>query len=711
MLKERIIRFLEEDAERPLPIRDLARLLDVPEKEYPAFRASVHELVNEGRVLRMKGSRYGAASRYNVVIGHVSATRHGYLFVEPEGGGEDVYVGANATKGALDGDRVQCRILRRRVKGPEGRIVRILKRANETMVGYLARESNNWFVIPENPKITRDVMVDPASVGKGREDDLVVVRVDRWGSEQRNPYGRVVEVLGDATDPAVEMAALVRRAGLSESFPDEVEAEARRAAKEPLGKALKGRLDLRDRTIFTIDPADARDFDDALSIERHGDGGWTIGIHIADVTTYVRAKSFLDREAWRRGTSVYLVDRVIPMLPEALSNEVCSLKPGEDRLAFSCFVRLDAEGRPQKMELADSVIHSKARLTYEQAQRIIEQGAPLPDVADEEIVADLLEMAGVAALLTHHRMERGTIDFDLPEPIIELDERGFPTAVRERLRLASHRLIEEFMILANEAVAAHAENLGLPFLFRVHDPPDTERMEEFREFVATLGFRMRKGPASSPRVLSALLERVEGTPVEALVNKVMLRHLRQAQYRVDNHGHFGLASRIYCHFTSPIRRYPDLIVHRLLRRYRNAAPTGDTLDRLEGWLRNTAEQSSLRERAAMEAERESIKIKQIAYMEQHLGDVFEGYISGVTGFGLFVELEELLVDGLIHISELDDDYYVLEEKGYQLVGQRGRKRYRLGDRISVQVVRADRASRQLDLIPAEHAEPDSDRER
>jgi ribonuclease R len=699
MLKERILKYLDEEAGRPLRIRDLARQLRIPEKEYPDFRACLRALVNEGRVLRMKGQRYGSAARSKVVNGHVSATRHEYLFVEPEGGGDDIFVGARATLGAMDGDRVQCRIRRRSPKGLEGEVIRILKHANETLVGYLTRERNTWFVVPENQKIKRDILVEPDSLDGAQEDDLVVVRVERWGSEHRNPSGSIIEVLGDARDPEVEMAALVRRAGLSEDFPEEVEAQAAREAVRLNETGMDGRLDLRQRTVFTIDPADAKDFDDAVSIERHDDGGWTIGVHIADVSHFVPERTDLDREAWRRGTSVYLVDRVIPMLPEALSNEVCSLNPGVDRLAFSCFVRLDPEGRSRGVELADSVIHSSARLTYEQAQKIIETNGPIEGASDGMVVSDLLEMAGVATLLTHHRMERGTIDFDLPEPIVELDERGIPVAVRERLRLASHRLVEEFMILANEAVAEYAEKLGLPFVYRIHDAPDPERMSEFREFVATLGYNLPGAPEVSPRVLSELLERVEDLPVEALINKVLLRHLRQAQYRVDNHGHFGLASRAYCHFTSPIRRYPDLVVHRLLRRYRDNIPAGAEYDRLEGWLRDTAEHASLRERAAMEAERESIRIKQVAYMEQHVGDVFPGYISGVTGFGFFVELEELLVDGLVQLSDLDDDYYVFDQKGYQLIGERTRKRYRLGDRIMIQVLAADRTTRELDFMP------------
>jgi len=505
-------------------------------------------------------------------------------------------------------------------------------------------------------------------------------------------------------DPQVEMEELVSEAGLSEEFPVPVEAEAEEAALRSIRPQIEHRLDLRDRVVFTIDPSDAKDFDDAVSIEILDNGGWTVGVHIADVSHFVPEETRLDAEAWERGTSVYLVDRVIPMLPHALSSDACSLQPDRNRLAFSCFIRLDRQGHPRETELADTVIRSRARLDYEQAQKIIKTGTDPEGITSGEVVEALCEMARVARLLARNRSGRGSIDFDLPEPIVVLDEKGFPIAVRERLRLASHSLIEEFMILANEAVAEYADNLDLPLIYRIHEEPDPERMREFREFVRSLGHPLPKSAVISSGMLNELLQRIEGEDVESLIGKVMLRHMKQARYSVDNMGHYGLASRAYCHFTSPIRRYPDLVVHRLLRRYRHEVPTGPALDHLEGWLRATAEQSSERERAAMEVERESIKLKQIAYMEKHIGEVFPGVISGVTGFGLFVELQDLLVDGLIHVSDLGNDYYHYEEKRYRLVGERTKQQFRLGDRIMVQVVRADRSMRQLDFIPA----PDDD---
>ncbi len=709
MLKEKIVTYLREQAGRPLRIRELASALKIPEKEYGDLRSAIKALVKEGRVARLKGNRYGAPSKFGFITGHVHATRHGYIFIEPDSGdSDDIYVGANATEGALHGDLVQVKVLRRRPKGPEGRVVRVLKRANETMVGFLSRERNVWFVEPENSKITRDVVVESGDLKRAGEGDMVVVKVDRWGSENRIPSGHIIEVLGDPEDPEVEMQALVRRAGLVEDFPAPVEKEASRAASASIQEEIARRRDIREEIVFTIDPVDAKDFDDAISVEQLGGGRVRVGIHIADVSHYVQPDTELDREAWNRGNSVYLVDRVIPMLPEELSNGACSLRPDEDKLAFSCFVELDGQGHFGEVEIVDTVIRSKARLTYEDAQAMVDAGnPPAGREIPREVISKVREAAKVAEKLTERRMERGTIDFDLPEPIIDLDEEGFPVAMRERLRLASHRLVEEFMILANEAVARRGRGVKAPFLYRVHDKPDPEQMQEFREFSASLGWTIPKSDTITPDLFNNLLKQIEGEPAEDVINKVMLRHMRQALYSVENIGHFGLASDCYTHFTSPIRRYPDLVVHRLLRRYRDAVPRGREEDELESRLRETCEQASQRERSAMEAERESIKLKQVTYMEDHVGEVFPGIISGVTSFGLFVELEKLVVDGLIHISELDDDYYVYEEKSYRLVGERKRKQYRLGDRIVVKVVRADRTTRQLDFVPATEEEQEA----
>ncbi len=495
-------------------------------------------------------------------------------------------------------------------------------------------------------------------------------------------------------DPVMEVTLIVREAGLPESFPEAVEEEAREVASEGRREAGSDRLDLRDRVVFTIDPDEAKDFDDAVSIETHDDG-WTLGVHIADVSHYVVPDSRLDAEAYARGTSVYLVDRVLPMLPEQLSNDICSLRPDEDRLTVSCFIRLDSTGRPQDIELNDSVIRSRARLTYTEAQRGLDgKGGLAP-----EIESDLLEMGRLARILIKNREQRGALDLDLPEPRVTLDKDGHVTGIQPYPRHLSHRLIEEFMILANEAVATWGVNLGLPFIFRVHGEPDQERLEDFQQFLKALSLPQPKGSRMTPEALNDTLHKVRGTAVEPLVSRMLLRHMKQAEYQTDNVGHFGLASRAYTHFTSPIRRYPDLIVHRLLKRYSKVAPVGSELEDLEGWLIDAAEHAGERERIAMEAERDSIRLKQVAYLEGMVGDTFDGLVTAVMEFGLFVELNGFFVDGLIHVSELDDDYYRFEPDRFRLVGERHGRHFRLGDQFKVQLVRADRVTRHVDLVP------------
>lgn len=545
--------------------------------------------------------------------------------------------------------------------------------------------------------LLRSLLKELVSEGKVRHlkgQGYVATRRPPPGKRSRSVEAALPE------DLKTEIEKLVTDAGLRETFPKGVEKETLTVARLSGTSEIDSRVDLRDEVIFTIDPAEAKDFDDAISIEKTGDGGWRIGVHIADVSYYVKENTRLDAEAWQRGTSVYLVDRVIPMLPHTLSSDACSLKPDCERLTFSCFIKLDREGRPLETELADTVIRSRARLTYEDAQLIIDNGSQEGGAFTREVTSALLEMAHVARLLTRNRQERGSLDFDLPEPIVVLDDQGVPVSVKKRHRLESNRLIEEFMILANEAVAEYALNLRLPFIYRIHDEPDPEKIEEFREFVQSLGYSIPSSKSISPGMLRDLLKNVEGDKAEPLICKVMLRHMKQAMYAAENTGHYGLASHAYCHFTSPIRRYPDLVVHRLLRRYHRKVPTGSSLEDLEGWMQATAEQSSERERLAAEVERDSIKLMQIAYMEKYLGEIFPGVISGVTGFGLFVELKDLMVDGLIHISDLGNDYFLFEKSHYRLIGERTRRQYRIGDQIEVQVVRADRAMRQLDFIPA-----------
>src|SRR5690606_19256622 len=483
-------------------------------------------------------------------------------FVVPEDGGADLFIPADGLGSAVNGDRVVARIeKKRRGQRREGRVIRVLERARETIVGTYHPARNFGFVTPEDRKLTRDVFVPPGLEKDAAEGDLVVVRVTSWGDGHLGPAGEVERVLGAAGQPGVDVLGVIYGHELPVEFPPEVAAEAEALRDRGITAAdLEGRLDLRDELIFTIDPADAKDHDDALSVKRIGDDEWEVGIHIADVSAYVTPGSALDAEALRRSTSIYLVDRVIPMLPEPLSSGLCSLQPGEDRLALSLLIRLGADGRARTHRLARSVIRSRHRLSYDDAQQVLDGTGSI----DREVDAALRDLLALSRALRALREARGSLDFDLPEARVVLNTRGEPTDIQRVLRLETHRLVEDFMLLANETIAARAARRRVPFVYRIHERPDADRMQQLREFIATLGLRLGGGKAPRPKDLQRLLAEVRGRPEEGLVSTVVLRSMKQARYSVENAGHFGLAARYYAHFTSPIRRYPDLAVHRLV---------------------------------------------------------------------------------------------------------------------------------------------------
>lgn len=697
---DRIVDYLRTVAGRPLNARELARGLGVGRAEEREFRESLDRLVEEGVLYRVRRQRYAVPEKINLVVGRLQTIRSGAGFVVPEDGGADLYIAPHNLGSALDGDRVVARVEHRRRRGRvEGRVIKVLERARQTIVGVYHPRRNFGFVVPEDRKLTRDVFVPPGREAGAVEGDVVVVRVTDWGNDHLGPAGEVERVLGPLTKPGVDVLTVIYGHELPVEFPPEVQEEAERIREKGVTAAdLAGRLDLRERLVFTIDPADAKDHDDALSIQPAGDGLWEVGVHIADVGYYVREGSPIDAEALRRGTSVYMVDRTVPMLPDALSSDLCSLRPGVDRLAVSVLLTLDAEGRVRGHRIARSVIRSRHRLTYDDAQAVLDGEISIEPEVDEAL-RRLLE---ISLALRAIREKRGSLDFDLPEARVILNTRGEPTDIQRVLRLESHRLIEDYMILANEVVARRAARAGLPFLYRVHEPPDADRVEQLREFLATFGLRLGRGASVRPRDFQRLLVEVKGRPEENLISTVVLRSMKQARYSHENLGHFGLASHDYTHFTSPIRRYPDLVVHRLVCRAfvdRQELPR----ERLEAWLPAVARQSSERERVAVEAERDSIDLKKVEFMERHLGDEFNGTIAGVTAYGFYVLLDDFFVEGLVHVSNLEDDYYSFLEEQYALVGERKRRRFRLGDRVRVRVARVDREERQIDFLLVEPA--------
>ncbi|HUF89771.1 MAG TPA: ribonuclease R, partial [Gemmatimonadota bacterium] len=574
--------------------------------------------------------------------------------------------------------------------------IQVLTRARTQVVGTLQRGKRFGFVVPDNARLGFDVYVPEEDLKQATEGQKVVVSIEEWGDGTKSPEGRVIDVLGDPDSPGVDILSIIKSHELDEEFPEEVEKQARQITADFDAEA-KRRLDLREKTVFTIDPHDAKDFDDALSIERLADDLYEIGVHIADVSHYVEEGGLIDAEAYERGTSVYLVDRVIPMLPEHLSNGLCSLKPNEDRLTYSVILKLDGKGTVHDFSFHETVIRSRFRLTYQEAQDLIESRPPREEL--KAIVWEIQELRRLAKVLRSRRATRGSLDFDLPEAIVELDEEGFPIDIQESVRLDSMRLIEEFMLLANETVAREASRLEVPFVYRVHDRPAPEKIERIRDFVEALGYRMPKPKQGKvdPRIFAELIEQVRGKREEELVNTVILRSMKQARYQVENIGHFGLAAEDYTHFTSPIRRYPDLVVHRRLKKIQSGERWKRDREKQVAGLVKAMDHCSIEERNAVEAERDSIDLKKVEFMERHLGDEFDGTVSGVTSFGLFVRLDKYFVEGLVHLHNLSDDYYEFQEGQFALIGRNTGRRFRLADPVRVRVESVDKDRRQIDF--------------
>ena len=689
---EEIVAFLTR-SRRPARSQEIARGLGIGGRGgQKRFERALESLVRSGQVVRQRKGRYALPEDFNLVRGRLQVTRSGDAFLLPEGPGQDVYIPGRERNSAVEGDRVLARVERRpRRRNPEGRVIRILERASERVVGTYRRKKGYGHVSAQEPRLDIELFIPPGAEGDAEDGQVVVVSVDSWGERGPGPVGRVEQVLGAPEDPAVTVLAILHGHQLPVDFPAAAEGEANKLAATGIRpEDLEGREDYRDHLVFTIDPPDAKDHDDGLSLRRLADGSLELGVHIADVSHYVRRGSPLDEEAAQRGTSIYLVDRVIPMLPHALSSDLCSLVPDEDRLAFSVLFRLDEDARIQHARLASTVIRSRFRLAYDEAQEILDGGRRAPEQLDDAL--SRLEKLSLA--IRERRTDRGSIDFDLPESRVVLNACGEPTDIQRVLRLRTHMLIEDFMILANEAVAELAQRERIPLVYRVHEAPPERKLEGLRTLAATFGFRLPRGEVQ-PSDLAGLVRAMEGTPQEQLVNTVALRSMSQARYDAENLGHFGLASEAYAHFTSPIRRYPDLAVHRQLKLWMRDPEEARRVSL--HYLEDVAATSSTRERAAVEAERDSVDAMKVEFMQRHLGDEFSGSISGVAAFGIFVLLDDFHVDGLVHVSTLTDDYYQFDERGHALVGRRRKRTYRLGDPIRVQVVRVDRDERRVDF--------------
>jgi ribonuclease R len=689
---------------KPLAVKELARRLELDGPGRRELKAVLRRMMADGEVVKIRGARVGLPDRMNLVVGRLTCSPSGHGFVIPEKrrqGEGDLYVAAANIREALHGDRVVARVERHGPKGAEGRIIRILERANQRIVGRFEGDGRfGGHLVPFDKRVLHEVFI-PAGEENGAESgQMVLAEITRPPTATRNPIGRVLEVLGRITDTGVDLRVIIAKHDLPSEFPEAVEQEAARVARPVQPDETEGRTDFRGWTTFTIDPETARDHDDAVAIERLPNGGFRLAVHIADVAHYVREGSALDQEAYLRGTSVYFPETVLPMLPHALSSDVCSLVQGEDRLTQTVVIDCDAKGAVKGSAFHDGVIRSAAKLSYQQAQAILD-GDPALRERFAALVPPLEAMAELARLMRERRYERGSLDFDLPEPKVVLDARGEMTGIVRHERLFTMRLIEEFMLAANEAVAERLHRAGTGALYRIHEQPDPERVGEFADLVASLGYRL-PGELSEvePEDFQRVLRQIAGKPEEKLVSYLLLRTMKLARYHEENLGHFGLATDMYAHFTSPIRRYPDLVVHRALRTLRQGADA-----EREAWLRERlpemGEHLSERERRATEAERELVEWKKVRFMAGRLGERFSGYVTGVQPFGLFVELEEIYVQGLVHVSSMTDDYYRFDERGHRLAGENAGKSYRLGDRVEIQVARVDLEQRRVDFVLVE----------
>lgn len=691
-----IVKFMAEQTYHPLKPKDLARALDIPQIEYGEFRRRLRAMLASGEIIRLKRGRLAVPADLNLIRGRVHAHRKGFAFVIPDDGSPDIYIDSDHLKTAMHSDIVLVSKLSQSYRGkPEGRIVRVVRKGHPKIVGTFKRGRHFSFVVPDDERMPRDVYIPADATLDAQPDQMVVVNLSEWDDPARPPEGKVVEVLGFPNAPGVDILTVIHTHGLELEFPADVEAEAKAFSAEPETKELKRRLDCRDLGVITIDPADARDHDDALSVVELKDGRFEVGIHIADVSHYVQPETALDREALLRGTSVYLVDRVIPMLPERLSTDLCSLRSGADRLALSCFLQLDSDAKLVSYRMAETVVRSAADLNYEQVQAYFDTGELEPSL--DHLKPSLDTLLHLSTHLTRRRLRAGSLDFDLPDSRIELNPDGSVKAILEQARLASHRLVEEFMLLANRTVAKYLETAGIPVLFRVHDKPDPERIAQFAEIVQSIGLKFKAGPDLTSRHLQKVVAAVRGQKEEGLINEVLLRTMSKAVYQPDNIGHFGLAFDRYVHFTSPIRRYPDLGVHRAVRRRLQKKASPAWISEQKQNLPRVGRHTSARERVAMEAERDSIRIKRIAYMETQIGEEFNGIISGVRNFGLFVKLDKILIEGLIPLGTLEDDYYQVDEPRYTATGRNTGRTFRLGDSVTVRVARVDPSSKQVDF--------------
>lgn len=693
--KKLVLDFMGLKEYKPMKFKEMAGMLQVPKEDRAELRAVLEELIQEGKIsIDVKGKF--RKRKEEVKAGTFLGTQRGFGFVALEGE-EDVFIPENATKGALHNDKVQIEILKDHTgKRKEGRVVHILERGSDLLVGTFAKSKNFGFVIADNQKFNKDIYIPKACAKGAVSGHKVVVKITDYGSGDKNPEGEIVEILGHMNDPGVDIISIVRAYGLPEEFPDEIMKQVEEIPSEVEEGEWEGRMDIRDWQMVTIDGEDAKDLDDAITLTKEGDI-YKLGVHIADVSHYVQENSPLDKEAMKRGTSVYLVDRVIPMLPHALSNGICSLNAGVDRLALSCFMDIDQKGTVVNHKIAETVVKVTERMSYTNVKKILEEQDEEQISRYGKLIPMLKQMAELADILREKRRKRGSIDFDFPESKITLDQTGKPLKIEPYARNKATKIIEDFMLICNETIAEDYFWQQLPFVYRTHENPDAEKIEKLGIFINNFGYSIKIGQEEiHPKELQKLMEKIEDTPEEALISRLTLRSMKQARYTVANEGHFGLATKYYCHFTSPIRRYPDLQIHRIIKENLKSGMAERRIRHYEKILPEISLKSSHLERRADDAEREVEKLKKAQYMERFIGKEMEGVISGITTWGMYVELPNT-VEGMIRVTSLTDDYYYYDEEHYVMVGEHTRRTYKLGEKIKIVVAGVDQLTKTIDF--------------
>jgi len=694
---ENILAYMRQESYRPLSYRDLVEAMQLEAEDEGNFSAMMGKLEKEGEIVRTRRDKYGLPAMMNIYRGIIKLSQRGYGILWPDTAGEpEIFVYGRNLNGAMHGDRVMVRMQERSNpdQRPEGEVIRAIERANKELVGTFEKGRQSMQVIPDDPRQIYPINVKPGKNLKVKNGDKVLVKISSWPDKNKYPEGIITEVFGRKGQPGVDLQIIIKKHALREHFPNAVVEEAKTVAMPVSQEEIARRRDLRDLRMVTIDGEDAKDLDDAVSIERIP-AGYRLGVHIADVSHYVREDSKLDKEAFERGTSVYLIDRVLPMLPQELSNGICSLTAQQDRLAVTCMMDIDNKGKVQKHDIFKSVIHVNQRMTYTAVNKIITDNDEETKERYRDLVDDFLLMKELADIIRQERTSRGALDFDFPESKVIVDENSFPIEIKRFERGVGEMLIEDFMIKANEVVAEYMYWQEIPILYRVHEKPEGDSLAKLNKVLGVFGYKIQENKVE-PYVFQKILKDIKGTPEENVISLLVLRSMKHARYVHQALGHFGLGSKYYCHFTSPIRRYPDLIVHRVLSIILEGKMNAKQKSALESRMGKYGEQSTLQESKAEEAERELVDIKKAQYMQQFLGDEFDARISSVLSFGFFVELPNT-VEGLVHISTIADDYYEFNDRNYTLTGTHTGQKYSIGDQVRVQLVSVDVDAAKIDF--------------